>query len=41
MRAIDATPALAPKLRENARNLAKRLGEITRVLRGDAVMRAQ
>jgi len=30
VRAIDATPALPPKLREEARNLEKRLGDITR-----------
>ena len=41
VRAIDATPALPPKLREDARNLEKRLGDITRALRGDAVMRAR
>jgi photosystem II stability/assembly factor-like uncharacterized protein len=41
VRAIDATPALSPKLREDARNLEKRLGEVTRTLRGDAVMRAR
>ena len=39
-RAIDATPTLPPKLREETRNLEKRLGEINRALRGDAVMRA-
>jgi photosystem II stability/assembly factor-like uncharacterized protein len=41
VRAIDATPALPPRLREEARNLEKRLGDITRALRGDAVMRAR
>ena len=40
-RAIDATPALPPKLREEARSLEKRLAEITRSLRGDSVMRAR
>ena len=39
MRAIDATPSLSPKLREEARGLEKRLNEITRTLRGDNVMR--
>jgi len=38
-RAIDATPALPPKLREDAINLEKRLDEINRELRGDPVMR--
>jgi hypothetical protein len=38
---IDATPSLSPKLREEARGLEKRLEEITRALRGDAVMRAR
>ena len=41
VRAIDATPSLSPKLREEARGLEKRLGEITRTLRGDTVMRAR
>ena len=40
-RAIDATPALAPKLREDAINLEKRLDEINRELRGDPVMRSR
>jgi len=40
-RAIDATPALPPKLREEARVVEKRLGEISRSLRGDTVMRAR
>jgi photosystem II stability/assembly factor-like uncharacterized protein len=41
VRAIDATPTLSPKLREDARGLEKRLAEITRALRGDTVMRAR
>jgi chromosome segregation ATPase len=40
-RAIDATPALSFKLREETGTVEKRLGEITRVLRGDAVLRAR
>ena len=40
-RAIDATPALPPKLREATRSVEKRLGEITRALRGDSVMRTR
>ena len=40
-RAIDATPALPLKLREDAINLEKRLAEINRVIRGDAVMRSR
>ena len=40
-RAIDATPALPPKLREDAINLEKRLDEINRELRGDPVMRSR
>ncbi len=40
-RAIDATPSLPPKLREETRGLEKRLAEITRTLRGDSVMRAR
>jgi photosystem II stability/assembly factor-like uncharacterized protein len=40
-RAIDATPALPPKLREDAINLEKRLDDINRELRGDPVMRAR
>src|SRR5260370_906822 len=39
VRAIDATPTLSPKLREEARGLEKRPPEITRGLRGDTVMR--
>jgi len=41
VRAIDATPSLSPKLREDARGVEKRLGEITRALRGDAALRAR
>ena len=40
-RAVDATPALSLKLREEATNLENRLAEINRALRGDAVMRAR
>ena len=40
-RAIDATPALPFKLREDATNLEKRLADINRTLRGDAVMRSR
>ena len=40
-RAIDATPALPTKLREDAINLEKRLDEINRKLRGDPVMRSR
>jgi len=40
-RAIDATPALSPKLREEARSLEKRLAEFTRTLRGDSALRAR
>jgi photosystem II stability/assembly factor-like uncharacterized protein len=40
-RAIDATPALPTKLREDAINLEKRLDEINRELRGDPVMRSR
>ena len=40
-RAIDATPALSPKLREDDLNLERRLAEINRALRGDAVMRSR
>jgi hypothetical protein len=39
--AIDATPTLPPKLRQEARSLEKHLSDITRTLRGDAVMRAR
>ncbi len=41
VRAIDATPSLSPKVREQARGLLKQLGEITRALRGDTVVRAR
>jgi len=40
-RAIDATPALPPKLREDAINLERRLDDINRELRGDPVMRSR
>jgi photosystem II stability/assembly factor-like uncharacterized protein len=40
-RAIDATPALSPKLHEDTVTLEKRLSDITRALRGDSVMRAR
>jgi photosystem II stability/assembly factor-like uncharacterized protein len=40
-RAIDATPALPPKLREDAINLEKRLDEINRELRGDPLTRSR
>jgi chromosome segregation ATPase len=40
-RAIDATPALPVKLREEATNLEKRLSEINRALRGDPVLRSR
>jgi photosystem II stability/assembly factor-like uncharacterized protein len=40
-RAIDATPALSVKLREEATNLEKRLSEINRAIRGDAVLRSR
>jgi photosystem II stability/assembly factor-like uncharacterized protein len=40
-RAIDATPAIPVKLREEAVNLEKRLEEINRTLRGDPVMRSR
>jgi hypothetical protein len=40
-RAIDATPSLSPKLREDAINLEKRLNEINRVLRGDQVLQSR
>ena len=40
-RAVDATPALPIKLREDATNLEKRLAEINRALRGDAVLRSR
>ncbi|HXA66054.1 MAG TPA: hypothetical protein VNV82_12925 [Bryobacteraceae bacterium] len=40
-RAIDATPSLPPKLREDAINLEKRLNEINRVLRGDQVLQSR
>ena len=41
LRAIDATPALPLKLRDEVRGLQTRLGEITRVLSGDSLMRAR
>ncbi len=40
-RAVDATPALPVKLREDAINLERRLDEINRSLRGDPVLRAR
>lgn len=40
-RAIDATPSLPLKLREETGTLEKRLSEITRALRGDPVMRGR
>jgi hypothetical protein len=40
-RAIDATPALPVKLREDASNLEKRLSEINRAIRGDSVLRSR
>jgi ABC-type transporter Mla subunit MlaD len=40
-RAIDATPSLPLKLREETGTLEKRLTEITRTLRGDPVMRGR
>jgi len=40
-RAIDATPALPLKLREESISLEKRLDEINRQLRGDPVLRAR
>jgi hypothetical protein len=40
-RAIDATPALPIKLREDATNLEKRLSEINRTIRGDSVLRSR
>jgi len=40
-RAIDATPAISLKLREETGTLEKRLTEINRSLRGDPVMRAR
>lgn len=40
-RAIDATPGLPLKLREEVRGMEKRLAEITRALRGDNVMRSR
>ncbi len=40
-RAIDATPALPLKLREEAINLEKHLDEINRELRGDPVLRSR
>jgi len=40
-RAIDATPALPVKLREDATNLEKRLSEINRAIRGDSVLRSR
>lgn len=41
IRAIDATPALSPKLREEARSVEQRLLEINRALKGDAVLNAR
>jgi photosystem II stability/assembly factor-like uncharacterized protein len=41
VRAIDATPALALKVHEEARALEQRLLEINRALKGDAVMNAR
>jgi hypothetical protein len=40
-RAIDATPSISPKVREETVALEKRLAEIDRVLRGDPVMRGR
>ncbi|HYL78231.1 MAG TPA: glycosyl hydrolase [Bryobacteraceae bacterium] len=40
-RAIDATPSIPLKLREETGTLEKRLSEINRTLRGDPVMRAR
>jgi photosystem II stability/assembly factor-like uncharacterized protein len=40
-RAIDATPALPLKLREDTLSMEKRLAEINRALRGDAVLRSR
>ena len=40
-RAIDATPSLPVKVREEAINLERRLTEIDRAVRGDPVMRAR
>ena len=39
-RAIDATPSLSPKLREQAIGLEKQLDEINLALRGDTVWRS-
>jgi hypothetical protein len=39
-RALDATPAADPKLKDRARALDKRNTEILRALRGDAVLRS-
>lgn len=40
-RAIDATPSLSPKLREQAGALERQLGDIDRALNGDRVMEAR
>jgi hypothetical protein len=40
-RAIDVTPALPVKVREDATNLEKRLSEINRAIRGDSVLRSR
>jgi cell fate (sporulation/competence/biofilm development) regulator YlbF (YheA/YmcA/DUF963 family) len=40
-RAIDATPALPVKLREDTTNLERRLSEINRAIRGDSVLRSR
>ncbi len=39
VRAIDVTPSLSPKLREQARTLEQQLSAINRSLRGDSVLR--
>jgi hypothetical protein len=39
VRAIDVTPSLSPKLREQARELEQQLTAISRALRGDNVLR--
>jgi photosystem II stability/assembly factor-like uncharacterized protein len=39
VRAIDVTPSLSPKLREQAREMEQRLTAISRALRGDTVLR--
>jgi photosystem II stability/assembly factor-like uncharacterized protein len=41
VRSIDATPALAPKVHEEARAIEERLLEINRALKGDTVMEAR